>query len=789
MAYVKNTGGIIVGGGTEAGAVGSATGATASQSSNDVSQAINFLQNPSLAGALALYGEDVFPFRNELDQFASYAPIFTFGCLTDLEYNFPLSYRTIGPLVKVIKSGGGGGPTIPSLYDLDGKREFYIEDVKITNTVAPNPDSRHTNLHNITFKVIEPYSMGQFFHNLRTASLVTGHRNYQDCPYVLSVAFIGYDDEGNVQSPFFSQRHFPIQLIQVEMDVTESGAVYTVTAAPYSDMAVQDRAQRLKTDITITGESVAEILQNGARSLTVEMNKLSEGQESNEQVVQGDRYIIQFPNTSILGALGGIGDILGALGPTVRAAGSTLQDLFESLVGEQDLSPQAAARVVENNSAFTTGTFTGDIYLNQARVDINQIGRSSLLRPGVTYTENQTPYQIPGFSETEPGSGLFRRGALQYDFSTQNYSFEKGTRITEVIEEVILTSQYARDFSTANGDFTGRIPWFRIEPQTYNAGGFLGGLIRGENPKIYVYRVVPYNIDESTISAPDTGSLNFIKKAAKQLLAAKAYSYIYTGTNTDIIDFDLKFNMAFYTGVEAARSQRNLGQVLGGAASFVARELESVFTTGLNTVLGVGTDGDSPIRDEDDPLTGNARGASGGNASDDPETGTARYFNDMVINTGDDMIQVDLKIHGDPYFIADVSLGNYIGLPTVPFSPVTIDGSMNPIDGEVHIILNFRTPVDYNEEDGFVEYPLGGFLPIAMFSGLYQVIKVENDFKDGKFVQTLRLARKRNQDLTLEAVAGALINAAGGLLGSGNAVQVGAPIHQIDPPGPDQAIV
>ena len=71
-----------------------------------------------------------------------------------------------------------------------------------------------------------------------------------------------------------------------------------------------------------------------------------------------------------------------------------------------------------------------------------------------------------------------------------------------------------------------------------------------------------------------------------------------------------------------------------------------------------------------------------------------------MINSGNDLLQVDLKIHGDPYFIADVGVGNFLGLPSSPLLPVTLDGSMNPMDGEVYVILNFRTPIDYDEEDG-----------------------------------------------------------------------------------------
>jgi hypothetical protein len=782
MAFVKDTTNVIVGGGTGSGAVGSSSGATVNDTDSKVSNAINLLQNPSLAGAAALYGQDVYPFRNELDQFASYAPIFTLGALTNIELNFPLTYRTLGPAVKIIRSGGGGGPTIPSIYDLDGKREFFIEDVKIKNMVAPNPNSRHTNVTNVTFKIIEPYSMGQLFHNLRTASLVTGHKNYVDAPFLLSVAFIGYDDDGNVKSPFFSQRHFPIQIVQIDMEVSESGAVYNVQAVPYSEKATTNRTARVKTDIKCKGDTVAEILQNGAESLTVAMNRTADSQEDAFQVLNQDKYVIYFPNTTLTGALGQAASFGNAIINGVSSVPGSIGALYRSLVGS-GTTPRGPeiARIYEDEAVLTTGSFIGDKIKIQALTDINEIGRSTLLRPGTLDSAGNVAFQLPSFVQSVTDPTVFERRRLSYSASANEYTFKSGTSVMDIIEEVIITSEYGRTFAQADPSFDGRVPWFRIEVQTYNVGGLLAGLIKGESPKVYVYRVVPYRIDKSTIDGP--GASSMVSKVVKQLFAAKAYSYIYTGVNKDIIDFDLKFNLAFYTGVQAARSQRQLASVLGGALFMGAGEREPVHTTGNGSFTAGGADGDAPVRDEESTTTSSGNGANGGTVSDDSETSVARSFNDMVINTSNDMIQVELKIHGDPYFISDVSLGNYVGLPSVPFLPVTIDGAMNPIDGEVHIILNFRTPIDYDDKDGFVKYPLGGFLPISMFSGLYQVIQVENNFNKGKFEQTLKLVRKRNQDLSLESVASSVLSF---IRGGGAVITKGIPgLSNLDPATPD----
>lgn len=771
MPYIENSNNIFIGNGTPAGTIKS-SGATSK--APEASVAANYLWNPTLAGAVALYGKDIPPFRNELNQFASYAPVFTLGCLTNIELNFPLTYRVLGPAVKIIRSGGRGGPTIPTIYDIGGKVEYFIEDVEIQNHVAPSSKTRHSNATHVRFKVIEPYSMGQFFHSLRTASLVTGHSNYIEAPFLLSTAFIGYDDDGNVKSSFFSQRHFPIRIIKADMSVSEGGAVYEVEAVPYNEMASTDRTAAIKTDITAKGNTVAQVLQTGVESVTSAMNKLTKKQEDAFQTSKGDVYVIQFPNSNDLSGLLGT---LSSLAAKFQGSLNSLQAKFESVVGKQGAVPAEFSQyLAKNTQTITTRSLMGDKFKTAAETDINEIGLSPIVKPGATVAGGNSPMQQPSLAQSKKIPGTIEQGKLQIDATTQEFNFKGGTSVPRIIEEVILSSEFGAQIIDKTPDATGRYKWFRIHTQVYNDGGLLGGLFGGETPKVYVYRVQTYKVDESTVAAPGQSlSSNLIKQA----LAAKAYSYIYTGQNDDIIDFDLNFNLAFFSGIPAARSQQNLFTKLGGAFALGKNDKEAVPVRG--GAGSFGENGSNPLKDVHKSSIDNV----GGGGTDDTRRNAAKYFNDMVINTSNDMIGVDLKIHGDPYFLCDSGIGNWIGLPSFGFSPINLDGTMNPINGEVHIVLNFRTPVDYDDEDGYVKYPLGGFLPIAMFSGVYQVVSVENNFVNGKFEQTLKLIRKRNQDFSLESIAGSIISS---LLGVGKkALNKGSLPNQLTPNANDQA--
>lgn len=727
----------------------------------DAQQAVDFITNPTLAGALALAGKGFPPYRNELNQFSTYNAIFTLGCLTDIELNFPLSYRALGPAIKIARSGGTGGNKIPTEYELDGKVEFFIEDVTIKTHAAPNPGTRHSNATAISFKVLEPYSMGQFYHNLRSAAIVAGHANYNEAPYLLSVEFVGYDDKEKVKNNILTRRHFPFRIISADMRVTASGAEYDVIAAPYNEMALTDNTQEIKGDIQIKGRTVAELLQTGAESLTSKLNSRGIDLENSGQIPAADYYIVSFPNTGVTEQVSSFFSTVGA----TMSGSNRRQELYESISGDTSgqIPVDLDARLQELPGAQQVGSALAQQLKTAAESDINTIGRQRMLPQGRGPAGSIVPQmQEAGFAPVEGQEGLFQRDQISYNSNTSTFTFKNQSSISDVIEEAIIMSDYGRSLANQTPDASGRIRWFRIETQVFNGSSAFSSLFTGRAPKVYVYRVVPYETDISNISAPSTTPFNNIIKQSK---AVKGYNYIYTGQNEDIVDFQLNFNAAFFSGVQGMRGQRQRDLVLGGSNTTVSGDADAIPTTGptgfgglLSGLSGLvsaftGSEPSSSIRDVGDTSTG----TNGGGGREGSLEAMARMFNDQIINSGNDLINCELEIHGDPFYLADVGLGNVIGIENPLNSSITIDGQMNPLKGEVQIVLNFRTPVDYDDEDGFVKYPLGGFLPIAMFSGVYQVIEVESKFRDGKFTQVLNLGRKLNQSL-LGSIASSIIN-------------------------------
>ena len=118
---------------------------------------------------------------------------------------------------------------------------------------------------------MEPYSMGQFLQHLQLCAMKAGYRNYLDCPYLLQLDVVGYTD---VMGPHMKEgsRQMAVKIINAQFDVTAGGSKYTIKAVPFNETALIDTNQAIKSNISITGRTIQEMLQTGFDSLAVAHN-------------------------------------------------------------------------------------------------------------------------------------------------------------------------------------------------------------------------------------------------------------------------------------------------------------------------------------------------------------------------------------------------------------------------------------------------------------------------------------------------------------------------------------
>jgi hypothetical protein len=734
-----------------------ALGATVTQGANGLLNNITNKFSSQLSGLVGGLSSGSGKMPNELDQFASYSYIFTLGVLTPFEVNYPAAtYRNREPIFTILRSGGGKTTSGRTVYDKEGKTEYFIEDIDIDTIITATDRTRLTNATALSFKVLEPYSMGNFLQALQVSALQAGYKNYLEAPFVLQVQFKGWDDHGRPINASRARRVYPIKLVNVTFNVTEEGSTYDVQAIPFNESAFTDQTQSSHTDIQISGATVSEMLQSGAASLTTVLNNRELQLVDAKQADTASQYTILFPTE--IGSSGA-----GDFAPTTNNDGATDKSSQDSSSeGMRELSAEELQRLYTSVTGITNGkvpdTFEEQIQnvagvvvsrsqlgeqirdFSDDPVNLNKIGLAAIVKSNLD--GGKMPMGIPKSAENDDRPGKIDRCKVQRSQDVRSMTFSSGIKIQDMIEQVVIASEYGRQIATTKADTNGMVPWFRISSQVYLVSGNEQVDRTGQSGRILVYRVTPYMVHRSVFQGPTEESPGTIQLKRQ---AVKEYNYIYTGLNKDIIDFDIKFNYAFFTGYHGDLGQLTSDSVQGGSQELGGGNTRS--TPGTNT-------GNTEAVAEGllKAIVPTANIVDGGGLVMHPESIVAMDFNEALVNSPADLLQVDLVIHGDPYFMADSGMGNYSSPSLAGALNLLSNGAMSYETGEVDIILNFRTPLDYGS-NGYMDFPGFGSQPVANFSGLYKVIQVSNKFSNGEYTQELQLIRRRNQENTGDATS------------------------------------
>lgn len=659
-------------------------------------------------------------FRNMLRNYNSYNYIITLGVLSRSSYNVPNTYRTKGFDKILLRSAGGGlEKRVRTFAEGELHAEYFIEDLEIDSVVAPNQNTGPTMATNISFKVIEPYSMGKFLEAMMIAANELGYDNHHQIPLALQIEFAGWNTPGQsgltgnesptyITNPIF----IPIMISKMEFDVTEKGSTYNIAAIGYTDALMSNNRDSLKTDVGVSGVTVADVLQNTYYSLAPTINKRYEKLEEDKIILGYDRYLILFPDK--------LSDILEIVqgGPVSPA---TLSGDIRGQGGQL-----AAERGVEGSSPL-------DIYdklKNWSIANINDIGKSVItesLRDGGSR-------RTPDAGDTMNPEGISNP---ESNPNERIYQFQRNESISAIIQEVVLASRYATDNAINPSDTNGFKKWFRIKPMVFiEKRDVLIERQLGRPRLTYVYAVYKVDTHEARhLPASQTPKgIDYLRNNVK-----KIYNYIYTGRNEDVLNFEIKFNHAFFLPaiLDISNADGSRSTDLGDAGKVSGLKLADVKST-------------TPPEDSKNspPPTGESTIESIANGGTLPITANsakhkiAQLFHHRLINSPVDMITAEIDIWGDPYFLPS-DIGNYSVEETDTL--ITTDDTLPHASKDVHIIVNFKTPIDYNDGlDGLMSFPDDD---IQTFSGLYQVWALTNTFSEGLFKQHLKLLRVSNQSV------------------------------------------
>lgn len=665
--------------------------------------------------------------RNPLAAYASYSYVLGLSVLTINELNNPDKTYMAGKTLPLICKSANANPSnrVNTPY---GKLDFFIDNLSIESTIG-FLDFKNSFTTTIQFDITEPYSALMFPYALSIAAGKAGHENWRDAPFLLSVEFRGNRQDGTLVNVPNTTRYIPIKLSTMQIRTTEKGTVYNVTGFTYNDLAHTKEYSEFKTDISVKGKTVQEVLQTGQNSLQAVVNKRFQELKKRKIVNEADEVIILFPK-----------NISSSKSPTVSTGSENKATATTSTT--------APADDVYKKIGVTQSTVNNNYV--QKDGDCNELGQSSL---GLSATRKGTaPMSMNGFVYDE-NKKVYVRGNITYDPKEGNFNFSQSQNVKQAINEILLSSSYPQTAMNANNvDANGMKKWWTIDTQVFVKTPNANSKKTNTNAKIIVYRVIPYGVQSSVSTAASTKAkgLDNIKKKI-----VKTYDYIYTGKNTEVLKFDIDFSVSFSNILAADNFKDN--QDIKRDENMSDQEQQESDSVPLADG-GKNEPGTNPSQVKS-VVTKTSTDGNGGGSPDTYFTRIGRIFHDAATTKNLDMMILNMDILGDPFWIPQSGLGNYSSEQHSTTKDITAAGTLSYQQSEVDVYVNFRSPLDINQSTGMYNFGNSSAIgPVLTFSGIYNVTQVLSTFRGGRFIQTLKGNRRKDQELKAEGTPEQTIN-------------------------------
>jgi hypothetical protein len=630
------------------------------------------------------------------------------------------------PQNVLISSAGRYGETFRR--DPAFEEDFYFENLKVKTIVNTTSRNRNSNLIECSFTIIEPLGFTLINRMLEAASRVNpGTGSYIHMPYMLQIDFFGSVDGGSPGPLKEHSKFIPIRITNIKSRLTSKGTEYQIDAVPFNHQAFNQINVSLPVSTTVTATTVSQIFGGPAevsaedgkfyvnlfRRSDIERQITNLNEESRQFAASGD------PIDASIAAdtRARIRDLTSQLNNEYSSFGITgfcaaINSYFSSLKVQKQISIVNTVRVVFDEKIGNRKLYTGPV--NAA---------------GAPASGTSTAAQR---SQIQAASGA-AKGGLRFDGATVN--IPAGTTIDRMIDWAVRNSEYISDQlkdpsitkqqresiqSGGNPNTITWLKWFRIIPSI---------LIRDYDPTQnrysmdIIFYVKPYNLSAKHPFYPKGRVPGFVKK----------YDYIFTGKNKDVLDLQIDFNTLYLVEMTTNRTKSTQSQtgtpIRPDANAYPnpnteERPQENVAPISIGLVS--------------DNVATTMR--AGGLPQASADAGDLQRS--LMLGAKGDMITLNLKIVGDPQFIKqdDLFMGQGLDTPSGQFLNNSSGSSLYMDGGELYVFVNFQSPVDYDETTGIADVASSRYR-YSEFSGVYKIITVDNSFSNGKFEQSLTLAK------------------------------------------------
>lgn len=598
------------------------------------------------------------------------------------------------------------------------KEDFYFETLKMTTVVGMNSRSRHSNAIDINFTLIEPYGFTLINRLLAVADQLKT-KSWMQIPFMLQIDFMGNNDLGDPLNPIPNQsKYLPVKLIGCKSKVTQRGAEYQLQCVPFNHQAFTDTAVSTPAMFEVTATTIKDFFSTSGSAGEAEniMRVKNAGKERQEQIAREiENEKKKDPKSPRIAELAKESN---ALSKDISATGYRVSSYAAALNSYQrQLKQNNHIKVTEDIKFEFDPEFADSKIVFPKKTASTKTPMLTLKTPG-------------GIAAIRAQAGLPAGGT---DTTTEVFNINAGTSILDVISMSMKNSEFIRnqfkdpavepsDPQKAADELGKPIIWFKIVPVLKLKDFDAKRDVYAKEITYHVKKYVHYNTKFR--DAPK----------AQPSYSCKEYHYMYTGKNEDILSFDIDFDIMFYTSITAdrAKTQRDRTQTQDPQSNKDNAPPEPQSVTVANNV----TQPVSGQADQVNPVS-----------VDSKATLVNDFSKSMMSSSRGDMINVKLKIIGDPELIKQDDVfknpANNPGNPEASTSP--IDPKTNSVlfdFTEIFALLTFRTPVDWNPVNGEMKFEDTEY---SVFSGVYKIITVENEFTRGQFTQSLDMVRLFDQ--------------------------------------------
>jgi hypothetical protein len=664
---------------------------------------------------------------NPLNKFASFNTLFTLSSLTRTELE-TLSYwdTNYKPQNIIARSSGIGDPntsqstnfTVES-YDhtlasttkaeqqqaildknLDAVRkvltrglDFYFQNVTIKTLPSASNDRQLTSVTTIDMEILEPLGLS-LVQSIRGAAANAGYLDHIDAPYLLTIEYKGYDDNGKFTDIGANYvRKIPIKMIRMNVNVTSGGSVYQIKAIPTTEFAFVDRLNYLRSTVIVNTETGN--LSSFCKDLTTKLNNQTKDETKQKYFERPDRYVV-------------------TCDPSLdKAFSKSKTKTAETLPMNKNVANAPILNQSTQGQSFTK---------TQPQTPVGQFNKGAAIHLILT----QIMKLIEPYDD-------FNSYLKQW---TTKANGELAGRISQ------LKTPEERDKFLRENEDKFYMPWFKISSSIHHDVGPVDKITKKHTALMH-YHIEPYKIHILNFAVPGLSSnIQQFWNDTRRFIARKRYDYIFTGDNTEILSLDIQYNLAYYQSkFKGLQQQQNTYEEHGPRTESITR----VFSTGGQVEKNL------PLHQYPGGGKSSNVGIYGANESFD-------QFLDAFSNPQSDMVSIEMEIRGDPVYLsanqfnsmkkpANLEGGTYenknsskTGIGYQTYDERSKSYNLNL--AEPYVLVNFKAPVDIDLNTGLYKFNQG---EDVIFNGLYRVVTIENRFVGGTFTQMLQLIRLKNQ--------------------------------------------